>query len=123
MEKVYYINPYNNKLLQWEEKFLIIKEYLKLDYSALLFGYTGLPCTSLSFKIYVGSSGQTWHISNSEPSWINISNTNGVGNATINVSVDANSGSQRVGSLTVSCNYADSQSLTITQLANGNNCP
>lgn len=61
-------------------------KYLTLDPNALTFGASA---SSLTFEI---SSNTTWHIGDSEDNWFHFSQTSGSGDATITVTVDANTG-------------------------------
>lgn len=65
---------------------------------------------------YTITSNTTWTLSKSV-SWItSLSQTSGSGNATITVNYNANTGAQRVGTLTVSANGISNVTATLTQM-------
>ena len=67
-------------------------------------------------------AGCAWNAVSSDPSWLTASPTDGVGDATINYSVTANGGQQRVGSISIKMGGQTFATLTVTQLPNQASC-
>jgi RHS repeat-associated protein len=67
-------------------------------------------------------AGCAWNAVSSDTSWLTASPTSGVGPATINYSATANSGQQRVGSISITAGGQTFATLTVTQAPNQASC-
>ncbi|HEU0177661.1 MAG TPA: BACON domain-containing carbohydrate-binding protein [Blastocatellia bacterium] len=67
-------------------------------------------------------AGCAWNAVSSDTSWLTASPTNGVGDATINYSVTANSSQQRVGSISIKVGGQTFATLNVTQSPNQASC-